>query len=397
MKDSEGNRVNREVIEAYGSGFSQDEYRLMIQWFNELSAEHFDVQPLLVFGNLPEHQKYTIDNQTFNFWYTGLGTRSYGTLRKTNTVRGLHMETPNSMRFNIEAREKTILTMAAFFERVHAELMYPQKVLDKPLERKRVEVATVELPAAVFNYRKKMVSVLPLKASTTEVTIDEFASYLNELLKQNKAQIDMEHRRVNGTNGELICFLDAYSEDDMLLVEEGLISAAANRGNYPMTNLTWHAAVDYAEFRGGRLPTETEWVRLAGYWDDELHTYATEHDDYEHLEQNINFEGSLDAKTGCTYPQDLPVATLPANGNGLYDMSGNVWEWCSDWFHSQYYRNLEAEMTHADPRGPESGTMRTTKGGSWGAGVEVTKTSYRVALAPELTLADLGFRIVWDL
>lgn len=396
MKDSAGNRINREVIEAYGSGFTQDEYRTMINLFNEISQKYFETTPLLVFGNLPEHQEYDINGQTFNFWYTGLGTRSYGTLRKSNTIRGLHMETPNSLRFDPVDRAKTIKLFAEFFGRIHDEYLYPLKsvVLDN-LDHQQVS-QSVQLPEANLNYRQRAVSVSAFKIGKTEVTISEFALFVNEQINSGIYLLDTAQRQITDTSGNLVCHFDAYQPGDMLSYDGGTITAVPTRQFYPMTNMTWQAAMDYARYVGGRLPTETEWVRAAGFWDDSFHTYAVGGIVYEEVNQQINFEGSVDPKEGSIYPQSLPSGYLPANGNGLYEMSGNVWEWCSDWFNSKYYRNLPELTNNIDPPGPEAGTMRTFKGGSWGAGLEVTKVSYRVALAPELALADLGFRVVWD-
>ena len=396
MKDAEGKRINREVIEAYGSGFTQAEYRTMISWFNELSQKYYETTPLLVFGNLPEHQKYEINGQTFGFWYTGLGTRMYGTLQRTNTIRGLHMETPNSMRFDPEDRANTAKLLGEFFSRIHTELLYPLKPGISDNKDHRLEQTAVELPKTTFKYRGREVTVKAYKMAPTEVTVAEFIPFLNARILAKTYFVQQDQRQIVDGSGKLVCHFDAHNPGDLLRYEKGLFTAAPKRQFYPITNLSWPAAVDYADYVGGRLPTETEWVRAAGFWDDSLHLYATNGQRYEDLVQQINFDGSTDPNEHKLYPQSLPVGFLTANGNGLHEMSGNVWEWCSDWFNSKYYRDLDKTQTHIDPQGPETATMRTFKGGSWGAGLDVTKVAYRVALAPELALADLGFRVVWD-
>ncbi len=396
MKDAEGNRINREVIEAYGSGFTQDEYRLMIKWFSEISEQYFDTTPLLVFGNLPEHQEYEINGQTFGFWYTGLGTRTYGTLRRTNTHRGLHMETPNSLRFDPEDRGNTAKVFGEFFKKIHDELIYDLKPSMVEARNYLEKNEAIELPAAHFRYRGRELAVSAFKIAPGEVTTGEFAPFLNEKLASGEFIVVEDQRKITDTNGVLVCYLDALSPGDMLTIDAGKIYPAENREYYPITHLSWFAATAFAEFVGGRLPTEAEWVRAAGFWQDSLHTYAVVGNNYDDYVKQINFDGSDDVNAGTQYPQSLPVGFLPPNGNGLHEMSGNVWEWCSDWYNSRTFRDLNMEETHTDPQGPAEGTMRTFKGGSWTAGIEVTKTRYRVALAPGLALADLGFRVVWD-
>jgi formylglycine-generating enzyme required for sulfatase activity len=216
------------------------------------------------------------------------------------------------------------------------------------------------------------------------------------MLSKGSFQVDETERRILDDQGRLVCFFDAHRNGDQLHYEQGKISAAEGRDYFPLTNVSWFGASAYAAYTGGRLPTETEWVRAAGFWDDSLHTYAVEAGQPETLATAINFDGSRDPAGRGKYPQSLPSGFLPPNGNGLYEMSGNVWEWCSDWYYSKYYRQLTKTEQHRNPQGPESGTMRTFKGGSWAAGLDVTKVRYRVALAPGLALAELGFRVVWD-
>ncbi|MEA3288099.1 MAG: SUMF1/EgtB/PvdO family nonheme iron enzyme, partial [Candidatus Marinimicrobia bacterium] len=293
-------------------------------------------------------------------------------------------------------RANTAKLFGEFFTRIHAELLYPLKANLVDSEDHRPDPAVIELPAANFIYRGRAVAVKALKMAATEVTIAEFASFINDKLGRGDYQVEKELRQVVDTAGNLVCHFDAHHPGDMLNYEKGIFTAVPNRQYYPMTHVSWHAAVSYADYVGGRLPTETEWVRAAGFWDDSLHIYASNSNDYDRLVQQINFDGSTDPNDQKRYPQTLPAGFLTANGNGMHEMSGNVWEWCSDWFNSRTYRNLAKDETHVDPQGPETGTMRTFKGGSWGAGLDVTKVSYRVALAPELALADLGFRVVWD-
>jgi len=396
MKDATGTKINREVIEAYGSGFTQAEYHLMVKWFNEISSKYFKSTPKLVFGNLPEDQKYEIKGQTFRFWYTGLGTRTYGTLKKSNTTRGLHMETPNSLRFDPQVRFKTAQMFGEFFVRIHDQLLQPLAPALVDSSDHRPAVKQVTLDSTTFKYRGRELAVKTFRMSCTEVSVINFADFLQARLGTGTYHLDADQRKITNDQGELICRLDAFHPGDMLAIRAGYVQPAPGRQYYPMTHVSWIAATDYADYVGGRLPTEAEWVRAAGFWDGKLHAYAVSNKDYADLSRQINFDGSEDVNLGTTYPQALPCGSLTPNQNGLYEMSGNIWEWCSDWYNSKTFRKLPQDTVSVNPQGPETGTMRTMKGGSWAAGLDVTKVRYRVALAPGLSLAELGFRVVWD-
>jgi formylglycine-generating enzyme required for sulfatase activity len=88
-----------------------------------------------------------------------------------------------------------------------------------------------------------------------------------------------------------------------------------------------------------------------------------------------------------------PVQSFPANAFGLYDMHGNVWEWCSDWFDAEAYRLTQLP----DPPGPSQGNFRVVRGGSYRNQASACRSACRHALAPALRLPDVGFRVVMEL
>ena len=86
------------------------------------------------------------------------------------------------------------------------------------------------------------------------------------------------------------------------------------------------------------------------------------------------------------------VGCKQPNAFGLYDMLGNVWEWCSDWYSGTYY----ASSPSTDPQGPESGIVRVLRGGSWDSELGFLRCASRLGCAPDDTSDVVGFRVVLE-
>ena len=126
--------------------------------------------------------------------------------------------------------------------------------------------------------------------------------------------------------------------------------------NYPVVQIAYADAAAYAKWAGKRLPTEAEWEFAArGGLEGKLYAWGDELKPGGKWMANI-FEGEFPVKdTGEDgFVGIAPVAQFPTNGYGLYDMAGNVWEWCSDWYRPDYYSQLAKAGVARNPQGPDS-------------------------------------------
>ena len=144
--------------------------------------------------------------------------------------------------------------------------------------------------------------------------------------------------------------------------------------DHPIVTVPWDEAVAYSRWAGGRLPSEAEWEYAARGGKSGL----------------VYPWGNAIDKKNATYDSSgtSPVGSYRANGFGLYDMAGNVWGWCSDWYDDNYY----SQSPYRDPHGPSSGTVRVLRGGSWCSIPEVLRASLRIWFAPGVGVNYIGFR-----
>lgn len=167
--------------------------------------------------------------------------------------------------------------------------------------------------------------------------------------------------------------------------------------DHPMINVTWHDAVAYTEWAGKQLPTEAQWEYAArGGLVGKRYPWGNEKADGSQCnfaDKNAphDFFG-IDRIADDGYRYTAPVGSYPANGYGLYDIAGNVWEWCSDWYDENYYSDLPVQ----NPQGPDLSpiNLRVLRGGSWGNNTPYLRVADRIYYAPNAEHAYRGFRCV---
>lgn len=225
------------------------------------------------------------------------------------------------------------------------------------------EVSDEELP--VHN-----VALSAFWMSVCEITNHQFCVFLND----------------QGNKFEAGCqWLDIEHDDCLIENRRGAYVPKAGFGDYPVVAVTWYGANAFARWLGGRLPTEAEWEYVARNGGDSLRFT----NDLRLSRKYSNVDGT---EGRDVWEQVAPVGVFVPSDLGFYDLIGNVWEYCSDWYDPDYY----SVSPLSDPGGPFEGRLKIIRGGSWKYARWNSRNATRGRIPPTQATSDTGFRVVLE-
>jgi len=195
------------------------------------------------------------------------------------------------------------------------------------------------------------------------------------------------------TNEQFVQFLTKmggekdYNNNEMIRLREsrikkisGKLSIESGYAKHPVVGVTYYGALAYAKWVGKRLPTEAEWeVASYGGFSDFLYPTGKTID-----RTQANF----------LHSDTISVMSYPPNFYGIYDMAGNIYEWCQDWYDNHYY-NISLQEPR-NPKGPQQGVYRVLRGGCWKSVREDLRCSHRHRNNPGSANGTYGFRCATD-
>ncbi len=147
-------------------------------------------------------------------------------------------------------------------------------------------------------------------------------------------------------------------------------------GEKPATNVSWQEAYDYCLSIDKRLPTEAEWERACRGTEGSAYSYGQDYD----VERGRSGQKLKDGPV-------VVNAFAPGNEN-VFAMTGNVWEWCADWYGRDYYQHGPT----ANPHGPQKGTQRVLRGGAWYSNAQAARCTHRPGNVMKSRAPSFGFR-----
>ncbi len=214
--------------------------------------------------------------------------------------------------------------------------------------------------------------------SEYEVTNKQYCNFLNNV-KLNSDSLK-KYININGSWLQLNCKI--YKDNEIFKVETGF-------ENFPVNFVSWYGANAYCKYNGCRLPTEAEWEYSAKGGESSFFKIL--------FKRYYEFSGSNEPYSVAWFNENSErkiheVGTKHSNKANIFDMSGNLDEWCNDWYLSGYYSDIEKE----DPTGPEKADFKVYRGGSWYNSKKMIRVTNRRAANPKSQKATVGFRVVKD-
>ena len=206
----------------------------------------------------------------------------------------------------------------------------------------------------------KKIKVKSFYISKYEITNKEYCSFLNKIDKKKHNINNYINLKGKWRNIEQAI----YQREDSFFVKK-------NYNNFPVIFISWHGANEFCKYYNYRLPSEIEW---------------------EYVALKANTTNAIITENIAWYKinaNETPhkVGTKRANNMGIHDMSGNVSEWCSNWYSEHYYKNIKKR------KNINNGTFKVHRGGSWANSLNILRITNRRASNPTTMNATIGFRV----
>ena len=252
-----------------------------------------------------------------------------------------------------------------------------EKVVDK--ESQDITAGMVLIPAGEFmmgspsgegnddEHPQHKVNVDAFYIDKYEVTNEQFCSFLNEEGSQSEG-------------GET--WFETSNKHCRIEKRDSIYVPKSGYANHPVTYVSWYGARAYAKWAGKRLPTEAEWEYACRAGSTTRYCFGNS------VQQLADYAWPDHDSGSKTHP----VGQKRPNAWGLYDMHGNVWEWCSDWYDKDYY----SKSSSSNPKGPTNGQYRVIRGGARGYDSGRWRSAFRISFTPGYTILYMGFRCVRD-
>jgi len=257
-------------------------------------------------------------------------------------------------------------------------------------------IAMVNIPAGTFtmgsptsevnhgsNETQHQVTLSAFKMSKYEITNAQYAAFLNA--------------KGIGSNGlyaagayptQALIYASSSSYDWGLHYTGGQWVPVVGFENHPVTYVTWYGATEFATYSGGTLPTEAQWeYACRAGTTTPFNTGAC----LSNAQANYDWAYTYNTctNTNTTYPSTTQaVGSYAPNAYGLYDIHGNVWEWCSDWY------GTYPTTAQTNPTGTLTGSDRVGRGGGWDNYAQFCRSAYRNYGYPDSSGDSIGFRLV---
>ena len=256
----------------------------------------------------------------------------------------------------------------------------------------------VESVVKQYQQERRVVNTDPIHSEMVVIPGDHYMQGSNEghrdEMPRHQIQLDSYAMDIHPvTNEQFVRFLETmggekdHNHNDIIRLKDSRIKRSAGRlviesgyTKHPVVGVTWYGAMAYAKWVGKRLPTEAEW-EIACRGGNENAIFPT---------------GAFIEKSMANFfsSDTTAVMSYPPNPYGLYDMAGNVYEWCSDWYAYNYYEISQQEPI--DPKGPLQGVYRVLRGGCWKSLKEDLSCSRRHRNNPGAVNGTYGFRCAAD-